>query len=812
MLPTPTRRQRGITLIEIILVCAIITAAAAGLFVFAKKTSVNAAVEKEQRQVKDIVKTVDSMFALQPNFAALGTNGAEYLSTRGASRSGLNLTKEASGAAALTTGLGSGQLNLAAWTVNTGTGPAVPNSGYRLAYQGLTANECSRLVTATYPIAHKVSVAHSALDDTAAAQLALRGQLTATPDIVTNNCGEGSPTVFLYFAPARAIHTPPAATPSSRPAPVCNPTREVQQIPCPAGQIGTITQERTGDCSGVDNAFVYTTWTTISNTCGATVTPPPTVPVTPTADNCTVTTFTEVGTCPAGQTGQVIRRRTLDTCTGAYTPWVVDASVSNCQTMPVATCVPQDDEQTLACAPGQTGSITQVRSSTCSSPTATPVWSAWETVSDTCRGNATCSPQRENGPVPCAAGYYGPWMGDRERFRNCVNATTQGGWSTWNILVPNTSCTACPANTTETGIDWQPASASCPSGQSGSITWERERVRTRTRSYACPEGTTALPAETIGSWSGYSYTGAERNYVNSCVNNCVAPASTTATRTQSCPSGQTGVITESQTTSWSCPSPTGSPVSSTSAWTVTSNTCASTCSPPPSTTATRTQSCPSGQTGVITESQTTSWSCPSPTGSPVSSTSAWTVVSNTCAATCTAPAPTTTGISRPLSNQGRDVGCPAGQTGNHWQTRTVTESGTRTTSWACPGPTSSTTETWSGSYTYGAWTTTSNTCQSSLQYFWEIVVLRADAGGTQSDRTQYQVFSVTGMDTLPSSCWQNPPSGNLWTWRGGGYFPGFYDNRAGCGCDASRVGWQVSWNQSEYFAYDEDYQLICVAR
>jgi len=78
MLITSTRDQRGITLIEIILVCAIVAAAAAGLFVFAKKTSVTAAVEKEQRQVEDIVKTVESMFSLQPNFTALGTNGAEY--------------------------------------------------------------------------------------------------------------------------------------------------------------------------------------------------------------------------------------------------------------------------------------------------------------------------------------------------------------------------------------------------------------------------------------------------------------------------------------------------------------------------------------------------------------------------------------------------------------------------------------------------------------------------------------------------------------------------------------------------------------
>ena len=39
-----------------------------------------------------------------------------------------------------------------------------------------------------------------------------------------------------------------------------------------------------------------------------------------------------------------------------------------------------------------------------------------------------------------------------------------------------------------------------------------------------------------------------------------------------------------------------------------------------------------------------------------------------------------------------------------------TENGTRTTSWTCPGPTSSTSDSWSGTYNNGPWVTTSNTC------------------------------------------------------------------------------------------------------
>jgi len=690
MLTTSARGQRGITLIEIILVSAIVAAAAAGLFVFAKKTSVTAAVEKEQRQVEDIVKTVESMFSLQPNFAALGTNGAEYLSTRGAARAGLNLGKDAGGTATLTTALGSGELNLAAWNVDTGTGPAIANSGYRLAYQGLTANECSRLVTASYPIAHQVSVAHNGLDDSAATALASRGKLTASPEQIAEHCsGAGAASVFLYFAPARAIAATTAATPV--PAPRCNPVHETQQVACPAGQLGSITQERDGTCTGPGNALVYTVWTTTDNTCAAAVTPPPTVTPPVVGDSCTTVTFTQVDACPtAGQTGYVTRTRDLDTCSGIYTPWTTINTT--CQAPPAsAACTPQTQERVQPCSAGQTGSITQSRSSRCNA-LGVSEWitdsntdsNGWMTFNNTCRGSATCSPQRETGPIPCGAGTYGLTTGERERFRDCASPTVQAStWSSWNILTPNLGCVACPAPITETIRTWRSRSAACPSGQLGTNTWEAEVVSTRTASYYCPAGTEALPALSYSAWSAEAETGAVRNVVKTCANACVAPAATTATRTST--------------------------------------------------------PCPSGQSGVITESQTTSWTCPSATGSPVSSTSAWTVVSNTCAATCTAPAPTSVAISRPLSNQGRDVGCPAGQTGNHWQTRTVTESGTRTTSWACPGPTSSTTETWSGSYTYGAWTTTSNTCKAAPTCIWrtDVYSLAPNFGNLDGETVDY---------------------------------------------------------------------------
>lgn len=576
MLTNSARGQRGITLIEIILVTAIVAAAAAGLFVFAKKTSVTAAVEKEQRQVEDIVKTVDSMFALQPNFADLGTNGAEYLSTRGAARAGLNLGKDAGGTATITTALGSGELNLAAWNVDTGAGPTVLNGGYRLAYQGLSASECSRLVTASYPIAHQVSVARNGLDDSGATALASRGKLTASPEQIAETCsGSRAASVFLYFAPARAIAAATAAPPA--PAPRCNPVHETQQVACPAGQIGSIKQERDGTCTGPGNGLVYTAWTTTDNTCAAAVSPPPTVTPPVVADSCTTETFTRVEACPAGQTGHILQQRTLDSCAGTYTPWTTTDNTCHSPD-PGATCTPTTQQSPpLPCPAGQTGSITQVRSSSCSSPTAAPDWTPWETISNTCRGTATCAPQRESGPIPCAAGYYGPWEGNRERFRSCINATTQGGWSTWNILVPNTSCQACPGNTPET--QWVPRSQTCPSGYVGSHAWEAEQRRTK--SYACPAGTLALPTPTYTAWAD---TGTRRGESNTCAPACVVPTPAievnTETRTVNqsvpCPAGQTGTHIQSrseartQTRTASCPTTTGSvswtPWSAWSAW------------------------------------------------------------------------------------------------------------------------------------------------------------------------------------------------------------------------------------------------------
>ncbi|GAB3513198.1 hypothetical protein GCM10027400_20840 [Pseudoxanthomonas daejeonensis] len=556
------RTQRGITLIEILLWSVVVAATVVAVFAFAKRVRVAAAVETEQRQVEQVVKTVNGLFALQPNFSALGEDGAAYLAARGATRMGLKLSPGAAGAPALTTGLGDGQLNLSVWHVTQPSGPTIANGGYRLAYQGLSANECVRLTSALAFNAHQASVGFHGLEDASATVVAHRyNKRLGGADVVANLCARPDPVVFLYFAPARSISAN-GVGPVGPPSPRCNPIHEKQYAACPPGQIGTVIQARDGTCTGPGNTLVWTAWSTTDSSCQTptTITPPITPSLPP--DDCTVITTTRVQACPAGQTGQILEESARDTCAGTQTAWLqLPPPIGNtCQTPLVATCVPSVEHDEVACPAGQGGQIVRERYSTCASPQAVPAWPAWSSahvISNTCTancgvsstltfGNTCCTPIPDERDAPCPAGTYGPG-GKEIRFQGCVNATTQAStWSAWEPyrdLEPSPGCTACPATVQETEQQWDPRAETCPTGQTGSITYEAEQVRTRDVSYSCPAGTTALPSPAIGTWTGWADTGARRNTVNTCV--ATPPAA-------GCQSGQIGSDVLSAA-NWWCP-------------------------------------------------------------------------------------------------------------------------------------------------------------------------------------------------------------------------------------------------------------------
>ena len=87
---------------------------------------------------------------------------------------------------------------------------------------------------------------------------------------------------------------------------------------------------------------------------------------------------TQTLSCPSGQTGIITQTRT-STCPGpVYGPWVTTSNTCKAAT----TCVPTTETRNSACPTGQTGSITESRTSTCSN--GSPVWGAWTQTGNTC--------------------------------------------------------------------------------------------------------------------------------------------------------------------------------------------------------------------------------------------------------------------------------------------------------------------------------------------------------------------------------------------------------------------------------------------
>ena len=227
----------------------------------------------------------------------------------------------------------------------------------------------------------------------------------------------------------------------------------------------------------------------------------------------------------------------------------------------------------------------------------------------------------------------------------------------WNN--PNASATSgwCVGDGT-----YETRSLTCPPGQLGTIH--------ESRLLSCPD----LYADAVaGPWT---------EVANTCAPECVVPNPAVQTQERagpSCPAGQLGEIVESRTLTYSCPAPTGSPNIDYSAWTVSSNTCAPICEAPMPETDSRTLSCPTGQLGEIIEEQVTTYICPAPTGSPTSSKSPWTVVSNTCAPECVAPPAL-------VETENGTGSCPATQV-TPSGSKTYARSRTATTTYTCPAPT-----------------------------------------------------------------------------------------------------------------------------
>lgn len=514
-------RQRGITLIEILLVAAIVAAITLGVFALAKKARVAAAVEHERAQLERVVGTIESIFAHQPNFSALGSNGAAYLKDRAPS-AGIEFAVATDGTPRLATHLGQGKttVELRSAKVDFASGVAGrAHNGFVISYAGLPAAECISLIAAAAPRATRVDVGTSS-GTGSLTLVADQGRVIPDKSLIAAIC-KASGVVHLSFAPSRAILAAPSV--GSPIPPQCAPTQETRVVSCPAGTTGSITQRRVGSCDGPSNTMTYTDWTLLENSCQADATVPPAEVAIEPAKDCAVVQHIGNTTCPPGQLGSIVRRREVDSCTGSASPWVELANT--CQAAPavVATCVPTTEQRVQPCPAGQGGQQVQERSSSCASPTAAPTWGSWNTISNNCTASCAptgtcCVPVRETRSMSnqCPAGTYGTSGTQEERFRSCLNATTAGPWTVWTIQSTNATCNACPPSAMDSQAQWVARTRACAAGEVGQISFQAEQTRSRSISYHCPSGTTNQPPPTYGGWTAWTDTGRTRNEVNEC--------------------------------------------------------------------------------------------------------------------------------------------------------------------------------------------------------------------------------------------------------------------------------------------------------
>jgi hypothetical protein len=98
--------------------------------------------------------------------------------------------------------------------------------------------------------------------------------------------------------------------------------------------------------------------------------------------------------------------------------------------VPYTHCVPEPEQmQTLICPTGYTGQITQKRTSSCVF-NSMPVWGTWIQTSNTCKAVSTCVSKTETRNVKCPIFYKGSTIQTRTLICNADGTSTWSAWTT----------------------------------------------------------------------------------------------------------------------------------------------------------------------------------------------------------------------------------------------------------------------------------------------------------------------------------------------------------------------------------------------
>ncbi|HEY8327501.1 MAG TPA: type II secretion system protein [Rhodanobacter sp.] len=497
------RRARAYTLLEILIVLAVLAGATIGVLRLFSMSDVKAEAQKEQRSISALVEAVRGVYAASPSYEGVDMS----LVAKQASLAGV---LRASG---LPVSAFSGDLlTLRAATVR------VPNDAFSITVGGLDRKNCAAVIPALSGETTQVAtigggniqaVPHRVPDGAAIAQACAGGFFTK---------GTGG-VVLVYYRP-RATGNSVARGPAC--AVSCSPQTETQTIACATGLVGQITQTRSDTCStDACPVPIVGSWTTVSSSCA----PPaaPVVPVVPPPPKdpplaCTPRVVARSIGCAAPQVGRIDQQQaiTCDASGGQHVgPWT---TVSSSCAPPPPACTPGVIQGSDACPAGAFGQVSWFQETTCVG--GSRVVGAKTITGSSCAPIGTCRPstapdgQRN---VACSTGQYGQTIQTLEKSSTCASATALPVWGPGVVIGSTGSCAACPSIQLVQQTQWVGKSQACPAGQTGSYTWQQEQQRAQSTSYDCSAAPTTLPAPTVSAWSAWAdVAGATRNVVNTC--------------------------------------------------------------------------------------------------------------------------------------------------------------------------------------------------------------------------------------------------------------------------------------------------------
>lgn len=469
---------RGYTLLEIMIVLAVLAGAVVGVLRLFAVGSVKAATQREQTSISALVDAVRGVYASAPSYAGIAMSTVEQ-------RARLDQVLRASGTPVSAFG---GTLTLAAATVSA------PDDAFSIRISQLSTKACAALVPALAGQTAQVSTTSGGN---------IQQQPHRVPDAaaIANACAgaffqknQGALTL-VYYSP-RA--TGAAARPGPACAASCAPQTQTQTLTCPTGQVGQINQTRVGTCSaGACPSQVWSPWTTVSSSCAVAPAPPlPIVPIAPTdpGSACVPRVETRSIPCPVGQVGNRTQQQTITCDAGGAHLGAWTTTYDTCLAPPLP-CQGGVLTGADTCPAGQFGQVSWVKEMTC---TGSGLMIGPKVITgSSCATIGTCRPSRApdgQKNVACAAGEFGQVIQTLEKTSTCSSATALPVWGPDTVISSTGACAACPVPTTET------QSVPCPAGQVGLIT------QSRSVSYACASAPTSLPAPTYSAWTTTSNT------------------------------------------------------------------------------------------------------------------------------------------------------------------------------------------------------------------------------------------------------------------------------------------------------------------